>query len=180
MQAIKGMTDIMLEIQGREFPLPIRLLLAVTENFPSSWPYAENKYGALADAIIALHIPSLQQALATSHALTFKQEVAIWKSGTLETRRILLDRPGFVNRLGGRIIREILAMDDIAMLEKVARKLRLPENPRDLGSTRALNKETAKELIRVLAIHPAQNVRQALLSNDGIPYIYLKELPQSY
>lgn len=174
------MTDIILEIQGREFPLSIKLLLGIAENFPCNWPYAENKYGALADAIMDLHIPSLQQALATSHSLTFKQEVGLWKSGDLGTRRILLDRPGFVNRLGGRIIREILAMDDIAMLEKVARKLRLPENPRNLGSTRALDEETAKELIRVLAIHPAQNVRQALLSNKGIPGIYFKELNKSY
>lgn len=80
----KNMADIRLEIQAGSFLSLIKLLLAVAENFPHSWPYLKNKYWALAEAIIDLHMPSLQKGLANSHSLTRKLEVALWNSGDLE------------------------------------------------------------------------------------------------
>lgn len=158
------MHNVQLIVNGREFPVHYRLLLAIVEHFPE-----EEHYGELARALAALNLPSITENLIDSPLLDQQDRDALWAAGDPDTRRNLIATSAFLRHLTDAQARDILAADDPDMLESIARGAnRLYPDSAGRQGTR-LSGAMADALLEHAAHSRYPAVRQTLAEHRNTP-----------
>lgn len=166
------MAGISLNIQGKEIPLPFSLLLKIAESCPDDAAGEE-----LGNALFELGIPSISEGLVGKDFLSLEQQDALWESGDVDLRRALLGTEKFVSRLSDAQAREIIALDDVQMLENLGGWIEAldfeedddDEDDDDEGEAARLSAELAHMLVKHIRNHENVRVRAALAENWGAP-----------
>ncbi|MBD5538533.1 MAG: hypothetical protein HDQ94_00820 [Desulfovibrio sp.] len=147
---------------GKEFPLSHKLLMALAQNCTDGPLGAE-----LGRALLSLGIPSLTEELVDKDFLTAAERDAIWENGDLDVRRRLLREEAFLSRLTDAQAREIVAQDDVEMLETVGEWSERLYPGREGGLR--ISGAVADMLIDHIRTHENASVRAALAENSWTP-----------
>lgn len=151
--------------EGKEFTLGYRLLKVLAEHLPDTEEYAE-----LAEALLALGIPSLTEELVGQSILKKDQYDAIWETGNLTLRRKLVKERSFLENLTDAQVKDIIDTNDCSMLISVAEwaELFYPDSDNEDQAAR-LSGGMADALLKHISIHPDERVREALYNNGAAP-----------
>lgn len=160
------MLDARLILNGQEFPVPCRLLGAIARNLAES----EN-YAPLAQALLALGIPSITHDLVLGYAASQSITAldAIWKKAALELRRTIADQDLFLRDLTDAQAWEIIDMNDPPILKSLAGHAEMLCRDRYDFHAWRLSPEMADSLLEFIATHPDDSVRRALAENPLAP-----------
>ena len=154
--AVKGGASLRLATSGQHLPLTYRQLAALAASLAPC-------QREVADALLALEIPSLTETIIATACLSCEQMDSLWSSGGLEVRRALLGQQHFIQHLDAGQVRDILKADDVPMLRQLALCMREEVQPLLPGADPLLDR-----LWRHLRQHPDMRVREALACNPHI------------
>ena len=145
---------------GPELPIGHDLLLGLA----GALDY-RNSHPELVNALLELGIPSLNKEL-VGIELETEQMDRLWDSGDLELRRALLDKADFILVLTDSQAQDILAADDIPMLQKLAGVCKLLEIS---FPAQRLSPAMRDRLWLHLRRHADRGVQEELADNDRLP-----------
>ena len=154
--AVKGGASLRLATSGQHLPLTYRQLAALAASLAPC-------QREVADALLALEIPSLTETIIATACLSCEQMDSLWSSGGLEVRRALLGQQHFIQHLDAGQVRDILKADDVPMLRQLALCMKEEVQPLLPGADPLLDR-----LWRHLRQHPDMRVREALACNPHI------------
>lgn len=155
--AVKGGASLRLATSGQHLPLTYRQLAALAASLAPC-------QREVADALLALEIPSLTETIIATACLSCEQMDSLWSSGGLEVRRALLGQQHFIQHLDAGQVRDILKADDVPMLRQLALCMREEVQPLLPGAAPLLDR-----LWLHLRQHPDMRVLQALAANSALP-----------
>ena len=158
--------------EGKELQLGYHLLKAIAENLPNDARYTE-----LAEALLALGIPSITTTLIGNSLLTEAQHDALWDTGNLVIRRRLVDKKKFRANLSDTQAQDIITCNDPEMLQTVATwaEMLYPDEENAEQAVR-LSGGMADAVLEHIKNHPDSSVRNALIDNPEAPAKFLPSL----
>lgn len=159
------------EEQHLTIPVSYKLLRLLANEVDGDYP----QYGNMFQALFALNIPSIDEALARNlphddagDTVSVETIDELWARGSLKVRRSLAGHSGFLERLSDRQASDIMAMDDSKICKSVAVWAEcLCREP-----LRRLGRGMAEKLLRHLVGNASPSVREALAKNDELPQEY--------
>lgn len=142
------MFDAKLIVNGQEFPIHYKMLNEIAGNLPNSGHYAP-----LAQALLALGIPSITRELIGNVALSVEDLDSIWEKGDIDMKRRLVDEEAFRKNLTDAQAEQIISCNDSEMLKYLARYAEDLYPMRDEKQAMRLSGKMADALLECMLNH---------------------------
>lgn len=158
------MFDAKLIVNGQEFPIHYKMLNEIASNVPSS-----SHYAPLAQALLALGIPSITRELIGNDVLSVEDLDTIWEMGNIDLQRRLADVKTFRKNLTDAQAEQIISINDSAILKELARYAEDLYPMKGEKQAMRLSGKMADALLECMLNHADEGVRRRLGENAQAP-----------
>lgn len=160
-----------LEVGGVEYPLSLELLLTICD-----YCDLEGEGAPLVTPLFDTRHPRIRASIISSGQLSPEQQDAAWGDGHVEVCRELLKELAFYDNLSDSQAEDIMAIDDLHMLQTVARMIHVLYLPEDPSLRRRLSPKVRDRLLAFVAYHENPEITRFFKSHDMIPQQLLDSL----